>query len=838
MNWFYNLKIGTKLILSFVLVALFSAIIGYMGITKMTVIDNSYSEIIEHDAKPLGDMGSLAADFQNMRATYRDTILTATEEEKRATREKIKDLGKQMAESMAKLEKSIKQDAIRKELNVLRQGMTKFEPARDRIVELAVQGKTEEALSVLRGSGAVTDAVQDSIDRLFRMTVENAVRDSAENSAEAGSVIQSMLIVTGVGFVVAILIGLFITRIISRPVKEISAAADKLALGDVTVKLDIKTKDEIGILANSFRNMADNIRNASAAVEKVASGDLNIKMDVKSDQDVLSKSLNQCIDSLNSLIAHMDKMSSEHDAGEIDAVIPVDQFEGAYRRMAKGVNDMVKGHINVKMKAMACVAEFGKGNFDADLEKFPGKKAFINETIEAVRQNLKLFGTEVGTLIEATKNGKLDTRGNAKAFVGDWSKLATGINELIEAFVTPINVTAAYIERISKGDIPPKITAEYHGDFNTIKQNLNVLIDAMHDVTAAATEIAGGNLTVKIKERSAEDQLMQAMGQMVSGLTEVVSGIQSIGSQVAGGSQELSASAEQMSQGATEQSSSVEQVSSSMEEMAANINQNSENAQQTERIARKAATDAMEGGKAVAETVTAMQQIAGKISIIEEIARQTNLLALNAAIEAARAGEHGKGFAVVASEVRKLAERSQTAAGEINSLSGTSVGIAEKAGEMLKRIVPDIQKTAELVQEINAASREQNAGADQINKAIQQLDQVVQQNASASEEMSSTAEELAGQAEQLQATIAYFKIAESKTYLGIRDTAGRIGQSAGRLTANGNKQQTAVKGSTLDPAAQLGSKTRNVSKSKGFMIDIGKTEKGNGGSEDAEFENY
>ena len=208
-----------------------------------------------------------------------------------------------------------------------------------------------------------------------------------------------------------------------------------------------------------------------------------------------------------------------------------------------------------------------------------------------------------------------------------------------------------------------------------------------------------------------------------------------------------------------------------MEEMAANIQQNSDNALQTEKIAIQAADNATKSGKAVAETVAAMQEITKKILVVEDIAQQTRLLSLNATIEAARAGDHGKGFAVVAAEVRALAGRSQGAATEINQLASASVTIAETAGEQIEQLVPDIQKTADLVQEISAASKEQSMGTEQINRAIQQLDQVTQQNASTSEDVSSTAEELANQADQLQHTIMFFTTDESEQSTSEEDHA-------------------------------------------------------------------
>ncbi|SCB59432.1 methyl-accepting chemotaxis protein [Rhizobium aethiopicum] len=331
-------------------------------------------------------------------------------------------------------------------------------------------------------------------------------------------------------------------------------------------------------------------------------------------------------------------------------------------------------------------------------------------------------------------------------------------------------------------------------------------------------EVSEGDLT-KMAEITSHDEIGELLGNvniMIERLRGVVADALSAAENVSSGSQQLSASSEQVSQGASEQAASAEEASASMEEMAANIKQNADNAAQTEKIARQSAKDAEASGEAVTRAVDAMRTIAQKISIVQEIARQTDLLALNAAVEAARAGEHGKGFAVVASEVRKLAERSQSAAAEISSMSSDTVKAAADAGEMLGRLVPDIRKTAELVSEISAACREQDIGASQINEAIQQLDKVTQQNAGASEEMSATSEELASQAEELQTSIAFFKV----------DTAGRGGSGAHKSPAKGPAKVVKGPAAARRPAPHAQSQGRGQTISaqqqrlKGFALDM------------------
>jgi methyl-accepting chemotaxis protein len=639
-------------------------------------------------------------------------------------------------------------------------------------------------------------------------------------------------------------------------VNALSADADMLAQAAVEGRL--ATRADATKHSGDYRKIVEGVNRtldsvigplnvAADYVDKISKGTIPsiITESYNGDFNVIKNNLNAVVKMMNDLLAETDKIIQAAADGELEKRADAGLFVGGWNKLVSGVNDTIANIVNPLMVTADYVEKVAKGVIPPIITtEYKGQYNTIKNNLNAMVKMMNELLAETDKIILAAANGDLDKRADATLFVGGWNKLVSGVNDTITNIVNPLMVTADYVEKVAKGVMPPKIAAEYKGQYNLIKNNIHLLIDAMEEVTGTAEEIASGNLTVKVRERSGEDKLMRALASMITGLTEVASNIQTVAHQVMTGSEELSSSSEELSQGATEQSASVEEVSSSMEQMAANIKQNSDNAQQTEKIAIKAAEDAGESGKAVVETVGAMKEIAGKISIIEEIARQTNLLALNAAIEAARAGEHGKGFAVVASEVRKLAERSQTAAGEINKLSASSVQIAEKAGEMLAKIVPDIQRTADLVQEITAASNEQSSGAGQINKAIQQLDQVVQQNASASEEMASTSAELLSQAEQLQNTISFFRIDSGSAVLNAAMSSGSLNKpgikvktrhsmsGASRMIEKGGKKSGAMKkGPQLSEAA--GSPVNG-----GVALDLMKAGRGDTDMVDEDFVRY
>ena len=415
-------------------------------------------------------------------------------------------------------------------------------------------------------------------------------------------------------------------------------------------------------------------------------------------------------------------------------------------------------------KALHENLEKARSSFESDESKAKLQKLATQlETYEKTAQQMLLMNKNSGRLAEATEFSALMPQLRSEGNAAD-----NTISDLVAMKKTRAGEANEAISSIYLDSRTQMIALVIIASL--IGFGIGILVTRsitrpLNRAVSASNSLAEGDLNIDIQVDSKDETgaLLASMQNMAERLRAVMSDVRSAADSLSSASEEVSATSQSLSQAATEQAASVEETGASVEQMSASIAQNTESAKITDGIAGKAANDAVEGGRAVRDMVLAMKQIADKIGIIDDIAYQTNLLALNAAIEAARAGDHGKGFAVVAAEVRKLAERSQVAAQEIGGVASNSVSLAEQAGVLLDQIVPNIQKTSDLVQEINAASQEQSSGAAQINIAISQMNQITQQKASASEELAATSEEMNAQASQLLELIGYFRLEEKPT---------------------------------------------------------------------------
>ena len=557
---------------------------------------------------------------------------------------------------------------------------------------------------------------------------------------------------------------------------------------------------------------------AASYVDNISKGAIPVKItdSYNGDFNILKNNLNTCIDAVNALVSDADVLAVAAVEGRLATRADATKHQGDFRKIVEGVNTTLDAVIIPLNVAASYVDNISKGAIPVKItDTYNGDFNILKNNLNTCIDAVNALVDDANVLAVAAVEGRLATRADATKHQGDFRKIVEGVNTTLDAVIIPLNVAASYVDNISKGAIPVKITDSYNGDFNILKNNLNTCIDAVttlildadmlsiaavegrlqtradatkhqgdfrrivegvnatldgvilpvNEVVAVLTEMEKGDLTQLVKGHynGQLEDFKDTVNNTIAKIAEIIGEVNSAASNIASASEQVSSTAQNMSQATSEQAASVEQTSSSVEEMSASINQNTENAKVTDGMATQASGEAVQGGDAVKKTVQAMKSIAGKIGIIDDIAYQTNLLALNAAIEAARAGEHGKGFAVVAAEVRNLAERSQVAAKEIGELAESSVEMAESAGKLLDAIVPSIKKTSDLVQEIAAASEEQSTGVGQINTAMSQLNQITQQNASASEELAATSEEMSGQAIQLQELMAFFTVSGHKS---------------------------------------------------------------------------
>jgi methyl-accepting chemotaxis protein len=665
---------------------------------------------------------------------------------------------------------------------------------------IAIQVDGSDRGSVLAGMTEMVSRLKQMKEQVGMLTTAAAKGELSKRADASLFVGDWQTMVQGVNETLDSVIG---------PLNVAADYVDRISKGDIPERINDTYYGDFNTLKNNLNAAIEAIREQASAADEIAKGNLSVKVNVRSDRDLLAKSLVGVVAVLESLKQELMRLTAASREGALKERGRPDQFKGAYADVVRGINEMLdaillpigegnrvlrlirggdlRERVDIECKGdhqamkdavngvhawlselVQYVTKVANGDLSAEMSKASNDDQ-IHEWLMLLRNNVKALVADANMLAKAAVELRLDTRADASKHQGDYRKIVQGVNDTLDAVITPLKALIEDANALSQAVVEGRIDLrgnvdKHRGDFRRVVEGMNRIMEAIDapiaDIKAVMGRVEGGDLTTSIEREyaGAFDELKSAINNTVDRLAQTMTNVRGAADALSAASEELSSTAQSMSQATTEQAASVEETSSSVEQMSASINQNTENAKVTDGMATKAAKEATEGGSAVRETVVAMKSIADKIGIIDDIAYQTNLLALNAAIEAARAGEHGKGFAVVAAEVRKLAERSQVAAQEIGEVASNSVQLAERAGQLLDAIVPAIQKTSDLVQEIAAASNEQSSGVGQINNAMTQLNQITQQNASGAEELASTAEEMSGQAEQLQELMGFFKV--------------------------------------------------------------------------------
>lgn len=719
-----NLKIKTKILLGFYIIIVVFVILGAFGLLSVNTMNRNTQEIVNDKLqfmKYAVDMNKVKDQIRNKEYQHlSDVVLSDKLETEKLTQAYADSFKKQLVN----YKKALTIDEGKKKLiDSTKTYFEKYMMLHQKIVALSNQKKLNDAKKILSGESLNTYNEWSAVLNKLEKSSQNEAIVKSENIVNIVFIV-NIVIVIGVILVsiACLILGFYVANMISRGLNKMSKAARKIAKGDIDVDLEVDTNDEIGDLAESFKKIKNAIyllvQDTEMLHNATTEGQLKTRADINNHHGEfckIVKGLNTSLDGISLTLELTEKYMTTISKGEIPEKI-TDEFKGDYINLKNSINQCIEG---------------------------------LSGLVEANMVMQKLAVSDTTSKVEGT-------------YQGIFAQIADATNRVHETF----NNVANAIEIFAIGDF--KTLNAMNESFSKLSENDKIvpafksLNSAMNQIAEKAKLVAAGDLTVTLSKRSENDILMEALNDMVAHLNEIVVQIMESAQNVSSGSAQLSSTAVQIAQGANEQASSAEEVSSSIEEMNSTIQQNTDNAVQTEKIAVSASQGIVDVSSAALKSLDATKSIAEKIKIINAIAEKTDILAINAAIEAARAGEHGKGFAVVAAEVRKLAETSQKAAIEINSLSASSLRLTEEGGELMTKLIPEIQRTSTLVQEIAAASREQNSGALQIAKAIEQLSQVTQQNSAAAEEMSSTAEEMASQAESLQEAISFFNTGKTE----------------------------------------------------------------------------
>lgn len=676
MNWFNNLKIKTKLLLGFTLVAIIAGIIGFEGISSLKNADESSAILYEKNTIPLSLSADISTMFHRVRSNGLEFVTAQTTSQSETAYQSLIARTSDIEKIFSDFDKIDLPEESRNALNDVKASYKQYLPGFDKLISLAKNGNKEEALAWWHGElNNLRKHTQDALTKLENTLVERANNRADQNTTDANAAVTLMTVLIVIGVIMAILLGLFISNVISKPIQRTVFMIQELGSGHLGNRLKINTKDEIGTLAKTMDQFADDLQNiVIGALIRISEGDATMEIKGKDEKDEIAPALKRMVDTIREL---------------------------------------------------------------------------INET---------------KMLSAASVEGKLSMRGNTDKFKGGYKEIISGVNSTLDAIIKPVQEGSGVLEIMAKGDLTPRVTGDYQGDHQILKNSIN------------------------------------KMGESVSA---ILNQVKEAVAATASAANQISSSTEEMAAGAQEQSSQATEVAGAVEEMTKTIYETTKNTGQATEASKNSGKVAKEGGKVVEETIHGMNRIAevvrksadtvqalGKssdqigeiVQVIDDIADQTNLLALNAAIEAARAGEQGRGFAVVADEVRKLAERTTKATKEIATMikqiqkdtsgavesmeQGTKeveIGkqLAEKAGTSLQEIIHGAEQVVDIVTQVAAASEEQSSAAEQISKNIESISSVTQQSASGIQQIAHASEDLNRLTLNLQELISQFKVDET-----------------------------------------------------------------------------
>ncbi|MBP2632750.1 MAG: methyl-accepting chemotaxis protein signaling domain protein [Firmicutes bacterium] len=785
MQWFNNMKIMSKLFTGFMLVALLAGLVGYVGITDIKEIDDNDIVLYEKMTVPIGTLQDMTDSFHRVRNNLLELTLVETPEERDTLTKNIKDRRIELDRYSEEFSKTITTPEIKDQFSKYMETRKAYGRIIDQATSMVYGGNSSGARALLKGEGdKIRTVYQDDLDKLVKLKLEQAKKTSDNNTTQAATATRNMLIIIAVTILLALGLGWSIARMVGRPVKKLVEAADKLAAGDVNVTVDTTSKDEIGVLCQSFALMTTNIRNSAEAAQRIAAGDLAIVVNVQSDKDILGQSLQNCVDVIKGLLKETGELVQATKDGQLDRRGNAAAFTGGWSDLVGGVNQLINAFVGPINVTAEYVDRISKGDIPPKItDIYHGDFNEIKNNLNDCIDNITMLVEDTNMLVQAAVEGNLETRADVTKHGGEYRKIVEGVNNTLDAVIEPIKEAAKVLAEMANGNLQLRVKGDYKGDHADIKNALNQTLDALSTYVSEITEVlsamANANLDLSINNEYKGDfsKIKDALNLIIKSFNEVFSEINSAADQVAAGSLQVSDGSQALSQGATEQASSIEQLTVSIGQVAGQTKDNAVNADKANQLALNAKKNAEQGNQQMNKMLQSMEEInesSSKISkiikVIDEIAFQTNILALNAAVEAARAGQHGKGFAVVAEEVRNLAARSANAAKETteliegsakNVIDGTQT--ANGTAKALEEIVSGVTTAAGLVGEIAEASNEQATAISQINRGIEQVAQVIQVNSATAEESATASEELSGQADMLKEMIRKFRLQKNTT---------------------------------------------------------------------------